>query len=94
MFSSSNTKNTPNKEAEDNIPLLDPSPSEDNLQFMENSYKLDSSASSTSINIPNEPSNKQENQTQPKMSIPVNLSLSSPVLRFVELIFFNSTVYI
>jgi len=78
MFSS---KNTPNKEAEDNIPLLDPSPSEDNLQFMENSYKLDSSASSTSINIPNEPSNKQENQTQPKMSIPVNLNLSSPVLR-------------
>jgi len=78
MFSS---KNTPNKEAEDNIPLLDPSPSEDNLQFMENSYKLDSSASSTSINIPNEPSTKQENQTQPKMSIPVNLNLSSPVLR-------------
>jgi len=61
--------------------LLDPSPSEDNLQFMENSYKLDSSASSSSINIPNEPSTKQENQTQPKMSIPVNLNLSSPVLR-------------
>jgi len=78
MFSS---KNSPNKEAEDNIPLLEPSPSEDNLQFMENSYKLDSSASSTSINIPNEPSTKQENTTQPKMSIPVNLSLSSPVLR-------------
>jgi len=78
MFSSSNA---PNKEAEDNIPLLDPSPSEDNLQFMENSYKLDSSASSTSINIPNTQSTKQENQTQPKMSIPVNLSLSSPVLR-------------
>jgi len=78
MFSS---KNSPNKEAEDNIPLLEPSPSEDNLQFMENSYKLDSSASSTSINIPNEPSTKQENQTQPKMSIPVNLNLSSPVLR-------------
>jgi len=81
MFSSSNPKNTTNKEAEDNIPLLDPSSSEDNLQFMENSYKLDSSASSTSINIPNEPSTKQENTTQPKMSIPVNLSLSSPVLR-------------
>ena len=91
MFSSSNA---PNKEAEDNIPLLDPSPSEDNLQFMENSYKLDSSASSTSINIPNTQSTKQENQTQPKMSIPVNLSLSSPVLRSVYQIQFISTVLI
>ena len=89
MFSS---KNTPNKEAEDNIPLLDPSPSDDNLQFMENSYKLDSSASSSSINIPNEPSTKQENQTHPKMSIPVNLNLSSPVLRLVYHILFNSAV--
>ena len=68
-----------------NIPLLDPSPSEDNLQFMENSYKLDNS-STTSINITNEPTEVPENQTQSKMSLPVNLNIASPVLRFVYII--------
>ena len=57
---------------------------EDNLQFVENSYKLKSSAS-TNITIPNEPTTKPENQTAPKMSLPVNLNLASPVLRLVNL---------
>jgi len=84
MFSSTNSKNLSDSnkstEADVNIPLLDPSPSEDNLQFMENSYKLDNS-STTSINITNESTGVQENQTQSKMSLPVNLNIASPVLR-------------
>ena len=64
---------------------MDPSPSDDNLQFMENSYKLDNS-STTSINITNEPTEVPENLTQSKMSLPVNLNIASPVLRFVYII--------
>jgi len=89
MFSSSNSKNIQDsdksKEADVNIPLLDSSETElnaaeDNLQFMENSYKLKDSAS-TSITIPKEPNTTPQNTTPSKMSLPVNLNLASPVLR-------------
>jgi len=89
MFSSSSSKNLQDtdksKEADVNIPLLDSSETdlnsaEENLQFMENSYQLTSTASA-SINIPNEPTATPENPTPSNMSLPVNVNLASPVLR-------------
>ena len=58
---------------------------EDNLQFMENSYKLDSSTTSTNIDIdqgsPSTSDHLRGPTKQSKMSLPVNLSFASPVLR-------------
>ena len=74
------------QEEEINTPLLDSSPTasnvvEDNLQFMENSYSLNSLT--TSIDISKEPTSAPDNQPPPKMSLPVNLSFASPVIRLV-----------
>jgi len=88
MFGTSSTKNLQytdtSKEEDVNIPLLDSSPTtsnvvEDNLQFMENSYPLNSPT--TSIDISKEPASASDNQAPPKMSLPVNLSFASPVIR-------------
>merc|ERR1712066_150327 len=88
MFGASAIKNLQDtdrsKEEEVNVPLLDESNVvEDNLQFMENSYKFeDNSTKETSIEIPNKQySPQQDNQKPSKMSLPVNLNIASPVLR-------------
>lgn len=89
MFSTSSTKNQQDidksKEEEVSIPLLDPSPTnsnsaEDNLQFMENSYKFDNNKTA-SIDISKEPASVFDKQKPSKMSLPVNLNIASPVIR-------------
>jgi len=88
MFGASAIKNLQDtdrsKEEEVNIPLLDESNAvEDNLQFMENSYKFeDNSTKETSIEIPkNQYSPKEDIQDSVKMSLPVNINVASPFLR-------------
>jgi len=89
MFSTSESKNQQDidksKEADVSIPLLDHSPTssnsaEDNLQFMENSYKFENSPTAT-IDISKKPASVFDTQTPSKMSLPVNLNIASPVIR-------------
>ena len=80
------------QETEVNIPLLHdglPTKSdivEDNLQFMENSYKFENSPT-TSIDLSKESTSVSDNRTHTKgqetMSLPVNVNLASPVIRLL-----------